>query len=39
MMTDCWMENPGNGPNLTQVRERLEEMTQKENVYLDFSFT
>ena len=37
MMTDCWMENPGDRPNFTQIRERLEEMMQKDNPYLDFS--
>ena len=37
MMTDCWMENPADRPNFTQIRERLEEMMQKDNPYLDFS--
>lgn len=37
MMTDCWMENPNDRPNFTQIRERLEEMMQKDNPYLDFS--
>ena len=37
MMTDCWMENPDDRPNFTQIRERLEEMMQKDNPYLDFS--
>ena len=37
MMTDCWMENPDDRPNFTQIRERLEEMMQKDNLYLDFS--
>jgi len=31
------MENPDNRPNFTQIRERLEEMMQKDNPYLDFS--
>ncbi|XP_020627737.1 fibroblast growth factor receptor-like [Orbicella faveolata] len=37
MMTDCWIENPDDRPNFTQIRERLEEMMQKDNPYLDFS--
>ena len=37
MMTACWMENPEDRPNFTQIRERLEEMMQKDNPYLDFS--
>ena len=37
MMTDCWMENPDDRPNFTQIRERLEEMMQVDNPYLDFS--
>ena len=37
MMTDCWMENPDDRPNFTKIRERLEEMMQKDNPYLDFS--
>ena len=37
MMTDCWMENPDDRPNFTQIRERLEEMMQKDKPYLDFS--
>ena len=37
MMTDCWMENLDDRPNFTQIRERLEEMMQKDNPYLDFS--
>jgi len=31
------MENPDDRPNFTQIRERLEEMMQKDNPYLDFS--
>ena len=37
MMTDCWIENPEDRPNFAQIRERLEEMMQKDNPYLDFS--
>lgn len=37
MMTDCWMENPEERPNFTQIRDRLEEMMQVDNPYLDFS--
>ena len=37
MMMDCWMENPDDRPNFTQIRESLEEMMQKDNPYLDFS--
>ena len=37
MMTVCWMENPDDRPNFTQIREMLEEMMQKDNPYLDFS--
>ena len=37
MMTECWMEAPEERPNFTQIRERLEEMMQKDNPYLDFS--
>ena len=36
-MTECWMEAPDERPNFTQIRERLEEMMQKDNPYLDFS--
>jgi len=31
------MENPDDRPDFTQIRERLEEMMQKDNPYLDFS--
>ena len=37
MMTDCWMEKPDERPSFTQIRERLEQMLQKDNPYLDFS--
>ena len=37
MMTDYWKENPDDRPNFTQIRERLEEMMQKDKPYLDFS--
>ncbi|KAJ7358888.1 hypothetical protein OS493_020726 [Desmophyllum pertusum] len=37
MMTDCWKENPEGRPTFTQIRERLEEMMQKDNPYLDLS--
>lgn len=37
MMTDCWMEKSEERPSFTQIRERLEQMLQKDNPYLDFS--
>ena len=37
LMADCWKEKPDERPNFTLLRERLEEMMQKDNPYLDFS--
>lgn len=37
MMVECWLENPFDRPTFTLIRERLEEMMQKDNPYLDFS--
>ena len=36
-MRECWLENPFDRPTFTLIRERLEEMMQKDNPYLDFS--
>ncbi|XP_022799052.1 platelet-derived growth factor receptor alpha-like [Stylophora pistillata] len=37
MMRECWLENPFDRPTFTLIRERLEEMMQKDNPYLDFN--
>ncbi|RMX40808.1 hypothetical protein pdam_00006541 [Pocillopora damicornis] len=37
MMRECWLENPFDRPTFTLIRERLEEMMQKDNPYLDLS--
>jgi len=37
MMTDCWKKCPEARPTFTQMRQRLEEMMQKDNPYLDLS--
>ncbi|CAH3043290.1 unnamed protein product [Pocillopora meandrina] len=37
MMRECWLENPFDRPTFTLIRERLEEMMQKNNPYLDLS--
>lgn len=37
LMRECWLENPFDRPTFTLIRERLEEMMQKDNPYLDFS--
>ena len=36
-MIDCWKDIPEERPTFTQIREKLEEMMQRDNPYLDFS--
>ena len=37
MMIDCWKDCPEARPTFTEIRQKLEEMMQKDNPYLDLS--
>jgi len=37
MMIDCWKDCPEARPTFTEIRQRLEEMMQMDNPYLDLS--